>query len=187
MSFDPWTLAFQLLNFAVLLWVLSRLLFRPIRGIMERRAAQVQAALDAAEQARAEAGQLKAERAGERERVEAQRAEMLRRLEAEIEEHRQRRLAARQRNGGAGRARALRRQPAAAGCADARRTAAEFSDMLTDRRRSTRCCAVSEALAGARASWGQAEAGRRGHGRRDVALTRTAGLRRGRKVSSHPA
>lgn len=94
MSLDPWTLAFQLLNFAVLLLVLLRLLFRPVREIMERRATEIQAALDAANKARAEADRLAAGMDGERGRLQARRAEMLRALEAEIEEHRQRRLAA---------------------------------------------------------------------------------------------
>ena len=93
MSFDPWTLAFQLLNFAVLLLVLFRLLFKPVREIMAKRAAQVQAALDAADKAHAEAEELRAGLALEQERVGTLRAEMLEKLQAEIEEHRQRRLA----------------------------------------------------------------------------------------------
>ena len=94
MSFDPWTLAFQLLNFAVLLLVLFRLLFKPVREIMAKRAAQVQAALDAADKARAEAEQIRAGLALEQQRVGTLRAEMLEKLQAEIEENRQRRLAA---------------------------------------------------------------------------------------------
>ena len=93
MSFDPWTLAFQLLNFAVLLLVLFRLLFKPVREIMAKRAAQVQAALDAADKAHREAEELKAGLVLERERVGKLRAEMLEKLQAEIEENRQRRLA----------------------------------------------------------------------------------------------
>lgn len=93
MSFDPWTLAFQLLNFAVLLLVLFRLLFKPVRAIMTERAAQVQAALDAADKARADAEELRAGLALEQERVGKLRAEMLGKLQAEIEENRQRRLA----------------------------------------------------------------------------------------------
>ena len=93
MSFDPWTLAFQLLNFAVLLLVLFRLLFKPVREIMTKRAAQVEAALAAAEKAHAEAEEIRAGLALEQERVGTLRAEMLTRLQAEIEEHRQRRLA----------------------------------------------------------------------------------------------
>jgi F-type H+-transporting ATPase subunit b len=93
MNFDPWTLAFQLLNFFVLLLVLFRLLFKPIRTIMTERAAQVQAALGAADKARAEAEAIRAGLAREQKRVGEVRAEMLLRLQAEIEENRQRRLA----------------------------------------------------------------------------------------------
>jgi len=93
MSFDPWTLGFQLLNFAVLLLVLFRLLFKPVRQIMAKRAAQVQAALDAADKAHAAAEQIRAGLALEQERVGKLRAEMLVTLQAEIEENRQRRLA----------------------------------------------------------------------------------------------
>jgi F-type H+-transporting ATPase subunit b len=93
MSFDPWTLAFQLLNFAVLLLVLFRLLFKPVREIMAKRAAQVQAALDAADEARKAAEELKAGLVLEQERVGTLRTEMLEKLQAEIEENRQRRLA----------------------------------------------------------------------------------------------
>jgi len=93
MNFDPWTLAFQLLNFAVLLAVLFRLLFKPVRRIMAERAAQVQAALDAADKARADAEAIRAGLAGEQERVGVLRAELLEKLRGEIEENRQRRLA----------------------------------------------------------------------------------------------
>ena len=93
MSFDPWTLAFQLLNFAVLLLVLFRLLFKPVREIMTKRAAQVQAALNAADKAHAEAEELKAGLVLEQERVGQLRVEMLEKLQAEMEENRQRRLA----------------------------------------------------------------------------------------------
>jgi len=93
MSFDPWTLGFQLLNFGVLLLVLFRLLFKPVREIMAKRAAEVQASLDAAAQARAEAEQIRAGLVLEQERVGQLRAELLGKLQAEIEENRQRRLA----------------------------------------------------------------------------------------------
>ena len=93
MSFDPWTLAFQLLNFAVLLLVLFRLLFKPVRKIMTERAAQVQASLEAADQAHAAAEEIRAGLVLEQERVGKLRAEMLEKLQAEIEANRQSRLA----------------------------------------------------------------------------------------------
>lgn len=93
MSFDPWTLAFQLLNFAVLLLVLFRLLFKPVREIMTKRAVQVQAALAAADKARAAAEEIKAGLVLEQERVGKLRVEMFEKLQAEIEENRRQRLA----------------------------------------------------------------------------------------------
>ena len=104
MKFDFWTFAFQIVNFAVLLFILRRLFFKPVREIMAKRAAQVQAALDAAEKAQTEAGQIRAGLAFEQERVGRLRVEMLEKLQAEVEEHRQRRLA----GGGGGGAGAAR-------------------------------------------------------------------------------
>lgn len=101
MNFDPWTLGFQLLNFTVLLLVLFRVLFKPLRETMARRAAQVQAALDAAEKARTEAEQLRASLSQEQVRVARERERMLGALQAEIGEQRQRRLAAVQAETGA--------------------------------------------------------------------------------------
>ncbi len=93
MNFDPWTLAFQFLNFAVLLLVLFRLLFKPVREIMTKRAVQVQASLAAADKAHAQAEEIRAGLVLEQERIGKLRAQMLEKLQGEIEENRQRRLA----------------------------------------------------------------------------------------------
>lgn len=92
MSFEPWTLAFQLLNFSVLLVVLFRLLFKPLREIMARREAQIQAALAAAEQARAEAEELRDGLARERQKIERLRLELMEKMKGEVEEERARQL-----------------------------------------------------------------------------------------------
>lgn len=57
MNIDPWTLALQALNVLVLIWLLQRVLWRPVAGMIAARKAQTQAALDAgaARQAEAEA------------------------------------------------------------------------------------------------------------------------------------
>jgi F-type H+-transporting ATPase subunit b len=58
MTFNVWTFLFQLFNFAVLAYVLHRLLYRPLRtAIDERQQANAKAAADA-ELARREAGEL---------------------------------------------------------------------------------------------------------------------------------
>lgn len=105
MSFDPWTLLFQFLNFTVLLFVLYRLVFKPVREIMEKRQAQVAASLDGAERARTEAEALTAELARERARGERARGEAMERMKGEVEETRRGLLA-----GAAKEAQALRGQ-----------------------------------------------------------------------------
>lgn len=61
MQIDWWTLGLQAVNFAVLVWLLRRFLYAPIRQVIEDRRAQAGAALAAAEEARKAA---EAERAG---------------------------------------------------------------------------------------------------------------------------
>ncbi|MDK3019946.1 F0F1 ATP synthase subunit delta [Pseudodonghicola flavimaris] len=49
MQIDWWTLAFQVVNFLAVVWLLSRLLFRPIRRVIEEREAADRAAAQAAQ------------------------------------------------------------------------------------------------------------------------------------------
>jgi F-type H+-transporting ATPase subunit b len=68
MHFDWWTLGLQTVNFAVLVWLLHRFLYRPVLRLIEARKAEVQqqyADVRAAEEkARAQLAALEAERAG---------------------------------------------------------------------------------------------------------------------------
>lgn len=92
MKFDFWTFAFQIVNFAVLLFILRRLLFKPVREIMEKRRALAAKVMDEAEKARKEAEEL---RAAHRAEVEEFRQEHIRRmedLEAEVSREREKRL-----------------------------------------------------------------------------------------------
>ena len=58
-----WTgLIFQLINFAILFWVLKRYAFPPILRLLERRRAQIAAGLQSAAQAQEELTQAEAER-----------------------------------------------------------------------------------------------------------------------------
>jgi len=52
MSFDGWTLALQAINVLILLYLLSRFLFRPVVAIMAERQAAATRDLDAARAAR---------------------------------------------------------------------------------------------------------------------------------------
>ncbi len=55
MRFDFWTFLFQIINFAVLLVILQRLLYKPIREIMEKRRTLVAKTMEEAENLKREA------------------------------------------------------------------------------------------------------------------------------------
>lgn len=61
MKFDIWTFLFQIVNFAVLLFILKRLLFKPVREIMEKRRRKIEGALREADNKKAEAEKLREE------------------------------------------------------------------------------------------------------------------------------
>ncbi|WP_137702315.1 F0F1 ATP synthase subunit delta [Marimonas lutisalis] len=76
MAIDWWTLALQTINFLVVVWLLSKFLYRPIRRVIEER--------EAADQKAAEAAQEKTEAAdAAREEFEAKRAELSQTLREE--------------------------------------------------------------------------------------------------------
>lgn len=61
MKFNIWTFLFQLINFFVLLWILKRLLYRPVREIMEKRRALIKKTTEDAERTRQDAEAMKGE------------------------------------------------------------------------------------------------------------------------------
>lgn len=69
MRIDWWTLALQAINVLVLVWILSRFLFRPIAAIVETRRAEANKLLDEARAVKAEA---EVERTAAHEEVERQ-------------------------------------------------------------------------------------------------------------------
>lgn len=68
MHLDWWTVGLQTVNFAVLVWLLHRFLYKPVLGMIEARKADVQgqydAAADAGEKAKAQLVAVQADRAG---------------------------------------------------------------------------------------------------------------------------
>ncbi len=89
MQIDWWTLALQAVNFTVLVWLLWRFLYKPVREVIEKRK-------QLAEQAFAEADQQKAEAEAAEQRFEEARAklaqdrqEMLKKLHEDLEKERQ--------------------------------------------------------------------------------------------------
>jgi len=85
MRFDWWTLALQTVNFAVLVWLLQRFLYRPVLRLVEARRAAVEQAYDAAKAAVAEADALRAAAEAERARLAASREAALAAAAAEAE------------------------------------------------------------------------------------------------------
>ncbi|WP_212524313.1 F0F1 ATP synthase subunit delta [Actibacterium sp. MT2.3-13A] len=90
MQIDWITVAAQIVNFLVLVWLLQRLLYRPVTRAMGQRAAAIRAQFDEAARREAEA-EAEAERLRlARQELELQRARMLAAAEAEAHELRQR-------------------------------------------------------------------------------------------------
>ena len=69
MHIDWWTLALQTINAVVLIWILSRFLFRPVAAMIATRQAEARRLLD-------EAGAAKAEATAEAEKARAQEADL---------------------------------------------------------------------------------------------------------------
>ncbi len=59
MKFNIWTFLFQIINFVVLLYILKRLLYRPVRQILEKRRDSIRKSMEDAEKVMNEARELK--------------------------------------------------------------------------------------------------------------------------------
>jgi F-type H+-transporting ATPase subunit b len=86
MEIDWWTLALQTINFLVVVWLLSRFLYRPVRRMIEAREASDRAAAEDAQKKADEADTLRAEY----QRKLAEFDEQMRSREAELHEAMQR-------------------------------------------------------------------------------------------------
>lgn len=86
MEIDWWTLAIQTVNFLVVVWLLSKFLYRPVRRMIEAREASDRAATEDARRKAEEADSLRAEY----ERKLAEGDEWMRKREAELHEAMQR-------------------------------------------------------------------------------------------------
>jgi F-type H+-transporting ATPase subunit b len=94
MEFDWLTFGFEIVNFLVLVWLLHRLLYRPVLAMIQRRRDEIAAAAGAAEAQRAAAEQCKAEYDRRLEDWAGERAGARRELDEELERERQRRVQA---------------------------------------------------------------------------------------------
>ncbi|MYZ48970.1 hypothetical protein [Propylenella binzhouense] len=83
MRIDWWTIGLQTVNVLVLVWILSRFLFRPIAGIVAARQAETAKLMESARAARAAADREREAAAAERGRIAASRSDQLKSAAAE--------------------------------------------------------------------------------------------------------
>jgi F-type H+-transporting ATPase subunit b len=88
MKFNIWTFIFQLINFVVLLLVLRKLLYRPVKEIMEKRRAAVKKTLGDAEKIKQEASSLMMEYEKKKTEIDRLREDVLDKAEEEAETRR---------------------------------------------------------------------------------------------------
>lgn len=88
MEFDLTTFILEIINFLVLLWILQRLIYRPLLAVLDARQQRVQAQIDAAEQLRGEAETLKAQLQTKLANWELEREQQRGQLEGELAEMR---------------------------------------------------------------------------------------------------
>lgn len=86
MQFDWLTFGLQIVNFAVLIWLLSRFLYRPALSLLDARQADLRRQYDEAEAAKTEAGRLLEQTRAERAGIAAEREAALKAALAEAEE-----------------------------------------------------------------------------------------------------
>jgi F-type H+-transporting ATPase subunit b len=101
MEFDWWTLALQTVNFAVLVWVLQRFLYKPVLKLIDARRAEIDGRYAAVHEAEAKA-RAELEAIGEKkEAVAAERAALLKAAAAEAESSAEKRRAEAERSAAA--------------------------------------------------------------------------------------
>jgi F-type H+-transporting ATPase subunit b len=86
MRFDWWTLALQAINFAILVWLLQRFLYKPVLRLLDARREEVAKQYRDAHDAQAKAQTLQARAESEHAAIAAERATLLKATQAEAEE-----------------------------------------------------------------------------------------------------
>lgn len=85
MKFDTWTFLFQVINFFVLLFILKRLLYKPIKEIMEKRKGMVEKTIVEADKAKKDALGLKEKYQEELSKLKELKMEALEKMKGEVE------------------------------------------------------------------------------------------------------
>ena len=89
MNFSWWTFALQAANFLILVWLLQRFLFKPVKAIVARRKEEISHALTEASQEKESAERLKREIEAKRSRIDAERQAMIDEQQAQLSAKRQ--------------------------------------------------------------------------------------------------
>ncbi len=93
MKFDVWTFLFQIINFVALLFILKRLLFKPVRDILQKRRNVVRESLEKAELTQKEALALKEEQKAELGKIAELKVRMVDEMRADVLKEKKRLLA----------------------------------------------------------------------------------------------
>jgi F-type H+-transporting ATPase subunit b len=93
MKFNIWTFAFQVINFAVLLFILKRVLFRPVKEIMAKRRDLIAKTIGDAEKTKREAEEIRKKNQEEMDSIREMRTRMTETMRTEIAEERKKLLA----------------------------------------------------------------------------------------------
>lgn len=90
MEVDPTTFLMEVINFLILVWIMNRILYRPVRGIITERQAALERIRNEAELLRSEALELKQEYQGRLGSWDEEKAVLRRDLQGEIDDERRR-------------------------------------------------------------------------------------------------
>lgn len=92
MKFDIWTFLFQVINFLVLLFILKRILYKPIREIIEKRRSLIRQRIEEAEKTKKEALELKDKYRDEMDKLHELKSGMIGKMNEEVEQDRKKLL-----------------------------------------------------------------------------------------------
>jgi F-type H+-transporting ATPase subunit b len=85
MKFDFWTLLFQIINFIVLLFILKRVLYKPLKEIIEKRRNIIEKNISEAEKIKEEAMEMHAANQQEMEKLKELKRELTDKMKEEVE------------------------------------------------------------------------------------------------------
>ena len=88
MKFNIWTFLFQVINFLVLLFILKRVLYKPIREIIEKRRSLIRQRIEEAEKTKKEAMELKENYQHDMDGLHELKSRMLEKMNEEVEQER---------------------------------------------------------------------------------------------------